>query len=108
MIRRPPRSTLFPYTTLFRSGGLVLGLVELLDALQRRQVLRRPPAVLPRQALALDPGAPVAPRPEGERHTGLPAHRVSLNLKARRDERAPVQGDPESPRLHSTPLCISY
>src|SRR2546422_10636728 len=34
MIRRPPRSTLFPYTTLFRSlagaasvGGLVLGLI---------------------------------------------------------------------------------
>src|SRR5256885_16355321 len=28
MIRRPPRSTLFPYTTLFRSGGapLVTGL----------------------------------------------------------------------------------
>src|SRR3712207_7387980 len=27
MIRRPPRSTLFPYTTLFRSGdGSVLGL----------------------------------------------------------------------------------
>src|SRR2546425_9039639 len=24
MIRRPPRSTLFPYTTLFRSPGLVL------------------------------------------------------------------------------------
>src|SRR5258705_4456947 len=24
MIRRPPRSTLFPYTTLFRSRGLVL------------------------------------------------------------------------------------
>src|SRR3712207_8869858 len=26
MIRRPPRSTLFPYTTLFRSGLLVLPL----------------------------------------------------------------------------------
>src|SRR2546429_6303031 len=26
MIRRPPRSTLFPYTTLFRSCGLVFGL----------------------------------------------------------------------------------
>src|SRR3712207_8040578 len=26
MIRRPPRSTLFPYTTLFRSDGLVDGL----------------------------------------------------------------------------------
>src|SRR5687768_17058721 len=24
MIRRPPRSTLFPYTTLFRSRGLIL------------------------------------------------------------------------------------
>src|SRR3712207_8358388 len=24
MIRRPPRSTLFPYTTLFRSAGLLL------------------------------------------------------------------------------------
>src|SRR3712207_8262828 len=24
MIRRPPRSTLFPYTTLFRSGDIVL------------------------------------------------------------------------------------
>src|SRR2546422_8170829 len=26
MIRRPPRSTLFPYTTLFRSHGLTKGL----------------------------------------------------------------------------------
>src|SRR2546422_2776129 len=25
MIRRPPRSTLFPYTTLFRSGGVADG-----------------------------------------------------------------------------------
>src|SRR3712207_6884516 len=28
MIRRPPRSTLFPYTTLFRSAPLVLDLIE--------------------------------------------------------------------------------
>src|SRR5689334_23570912 len=28
MIRRPPRSTLFPYTTLFRSPGLSQVLVE--------------------------------------------------------------------------------
>src|SRR5256885_3266008 len=26
MIRRPPRSTLFPYTTLFRSAGLLMQL----------------------------------------------------------------------------------
>src|SRR3712207_8008008 len=28
MIRRPPRSTLFPYTTLFRSAGDLLRLAE--------------------------------------------------------------------------------
>src|SRR2546430_6192311 len=39
MIRRPPRSTLFPYTTLFRSAGDTLG-----DVLQ---------AVVPRDAAAL-------------------------------------------------------
>src|SRR3712207_8399580 len=33
MIRRPPRSTLFPYTTLFRSDGLV-ALVVLALSLQ--------------------------------------------------------------------------
>src|SRR3989442_4991829 len=34
MIRRPPRSTLFPYTTLFRSSGLKARLDErFLDAL---------------------------------------------------------------------------
>src|SRR2546429_5844871 len=32
MIRRPPRSTLFPYTTLFRSQGLHLGLLRVLFA----------------------------------------------------------------------------
>src|SRR5438045_9698644 len=31
MIRRPPRSTLFPYTTLFRSGDGVARLAELLE-----------------------------------------------------------------------------
>src|SRR2546425_1371059 len=35
MIRRPPRSTLFPYTTLFRS---------LLDAVRQRRGHRGPPA----------------------------------------------------------------
>src|SRR2546429_2442987 len=29
MIRRPPRSTLFPYTTLFRSAGLIVWLRRL-------------------------------------------------------------------------------
>src|SRR2546426_3685793 len=36
MIRRPPRSTLFPYTTLFRSLGNVLT-----DSSQRRRLAMR-------------------------------------------------------------------
>src|SRR2546422_6994631 len=32
MIRRPPRSTLFPYTTLFRSEGRIENLRELVNA----------------------------------------------------------------------------
>src|SRR5260370_25951790 len=47
MIRRPPRSTLFPYTTLFRSGA------------QRRQ--RRPIEDAPRRRI-----------PPPERHRGSP------------------------------------
>src|SRR3712207_8968558 len=39
MIRRPPRSTLFPYTTLFRSAGhLARDLVGVLDALRLDRV----------------------------------------------------------------------
>src|SRR5690242_21939252 len=33
MIQRPPRSTLFPYTTLFRSGLLAAGLTQEVKAL---------------------------------------------------------------------------
>src|SRR6266852_7587872 len=46
MIRRPPRSTLFPYTTLFRS--LLEPLLELVgdDALDHRANLRRDQLVL--------------------------------------------------------------
>src|SRR2546428_6218788 len=35
MIRRPPRSTLFPYTTLFRSEGVVLRAQRSLRQLDR-------------------------------------------------------------------------
>src|SRR5687768_18091862 len=47
MIRRPPRSTLFPYTTLFRSGQDHGHMVE-----RRRPEAPRAPAVEPQ----LDPG----------------------------------------------------
>src|SRR3989442_9711963 len=54
MIRRPPRSTLFPYTTLFRSDADPVGLLE---------DLARQPGVGIHQPLAL----PVAAR--SEEHT---------------------------------------
>src|SRR2546422_9288599 len=53
MIRRPPRSTLFPYTTLFRSlerkgpqperlvRREIAGILAVLDALHRGQALHR-------------------------------------------------------------------
>src|SRR2546426_3436244 len=44
MIRRPPRSTLFPYTTLFRSRRHLMG--TLANELQRSQRLRRTFSVL--------------------------------------------------------------
>src|SRR3712207_8738795 len=50
MIRRPPRSTLFPYTTLFRSRG-------------RRLLLGRRPAVALGGAVPLQPG--LLPRQRG-------------------------------------------
>src|SRR3712207_7769937 len=37
MIRRPPRSTLFPYTTLFRSNGLRVLPADLVQARQFRE-----------------------------------------------------------------------
>src|SRR5256885_5051289 len=49
MIRRPPRSTLFPYTTLFRSehGFVLLGLQRVLGQ-QRGAVLGKAPLHLGR------------------------------------------------------------
>src|SRR5256885_7446828 len=45
MIRRPPRSTLFPYTTLFRSGGeRRLRHARLVDLPRRRAEEPREPA----------------------------------------------------------------
>src|SRR3712207_8659547 len=47
MIRRPPRSTLFPYTTLFRSANTGIG------SPARLRLQRTPPAVLDRQTCCL-------------------------------------------------------
>src|SRR5256885_10614084 len=58
MIRRPPRSTLFPYTTLFRSIAIVLG-GSFAAGLLLTPILR---------ALAFRLGAVARPKSESERH----------------------------------------
>src|SRR3712207_7706120 len=67
MIRRPPRSTLFPYTTLFRSRGPQDGLGRRGPDRPRRP--RAPRAALRRRApvrgRAELPHAGGPPRPEG-------------------------------------------
>src|SRR3712207_8935737 len=52
MIRRPPRSTLFPYTTLFRSG--LRAELERLVAADARQADLRPVAQLREDVVGLD------------------------------------------------------
>src|SRR5256885_7567530 len=55
MIRRPPRSTLFPYTTLFRSWSRQVARTDSADDGRRAGRFRR--GALPAETLA--PGTPV-------------------------------------------------
>src|SRR3712207_6890027 len=89
MIRRPPRSTLFPYTTLFRSGDLRL-LVQ-----QRRAGVVE--GLLVRQAVVVGIGLQQR------------LHRPVVGL-APVDVLARVQplGDRKSTRLNSSHANISY
>src|SRR5260221_9552314 len=88
MIRRPPRSTLFPYTTLFRSRSLpgVETGVNLTARITRSLTLR-PPV---RQPRAAEVGRP-----------GLPLLQVRWPGYAR-------PGDRKSTRLNSSHTVISY
>src|SRR2546430_13665248 len=65
MIRRPPRSTLFPYTTLFRSQKLVHGGKRQSDHVRVRALDARDEAR--REALDRIRAGLVAPFPAGDR-----------------------------------------
>src|SRR3712207_7046664 len=82
MIRRPPRSTLFPYTTLFRSGH-----AHLLGEGSHAPLLDRP----------VDPGVLEDVR------RGLPQA-----VRQRRVEHRRLQLDRKSTRLNSSHANISY
>src|SRR3712207_7927918 len=85
MIRRPPRSTLFPYTTLFRSAR---------DPGQRRR--RVPP-----HALVVGGRHVVVDRHE-------PADAERLQVAARQVARSRDRQDRKSTRLNSSHANISY
>src|SRR5436190_18656033 len=59
MIRRPPRSTLFPYTTLFRSPTRAMGDLAVPVAFQLARTLRKAPRAIAQelaQAVGRTPG----------------------------------------------------
>src|SRR2546429_7356163 len=82
MIRRPPRSTLFPYTTLFRSALALsdrIGVVEngrLLQVGDPEQLYRRPASHAVAQALGPANYLPVKVR--SEEHTSELQSRLHL------------------------------
>src|SRR3712207_8863043 len=74
MIRRPPRSTLFPYTTLFRSGAAASQARRdgRRDAVRAGRGRVRPPPRRRALALRARPRGPVlhgGDRPRSEEHT---------------------------------------
>src|SRR5260221_7865633 len=88
MIRRPPRSTLFPYTTLFRS------LFEPSDRSSHRRVLPL--------RCGLRAGDSARER-KFERSAG-----GRLQLQSIEFRRCPLCGDRKSTRLNSSHTVISY
>src|SRR5256885_11372674 len=80
MIRRPPRSTLFPYTTLFRSAaiGLIIGVA--IAFLGHSRAGKLPP----------------------------PTSRGSLEHEIKSHGISPAGQDRKSTRLNSSHLVISY
>src|SRR3712207_7511954 len=75
MIRRPPRSTLFPYTTLFRSSGHDAGReANYIDLFQEQRV----------QGLLISPVGDVTERLDLLRERGVPT--VLVDRLARSEE----------------------
>src|SRR3712207_7514429 len=96
MIRRPPRSTLFPYTPLFRSHTAAAAVAEDEVTVLRHRVAA---ATTPDDALAADIGA--FAQQEAERHAwaSAAAHFVAASR---------LTPDRKSTRLNSSHANISY
>src|SRR3712207_6924256 len=97
MIRRPPRSTLFPYTTLFRSGLALLPVRDHVDA--ALHLLTHALADGDAHSLVVGDGIVRLARDFG-------LHQVEQIAGA--GEAAAVRGDRKSTRLNSSHANISY
>src|SRR2546430_5967458 len=92
MIRRPPRSTLFPYTTLFRS-------------VQTARARAERPALRPEAESRREGDSAAAPSSSREiSHLSLRARRVHRPINRREG----VGSDRKSTRLNSSHSQISY
>src|SRR5256884_9789676 len=100
MIRRPPRSTLFPYTTLFRSDARRQALVSYYlrsNAGTAREVLSAAGSPAPRDLNELSMVADIAARNGDERAASPPSNCRNCSMK-----------DRKSTRLNSSHGYISY
>src|SRR3712207_7719580 len=88
MIRRPPRSTLFPYTTLFRSGGESFDVSWLDDPTHFYRLYKFLPAMESRIAISI----------QGVHNE---TERAAIAKRARAQDR-------KSTRLNSSHANISY
>src|SRR5687768_18012573 len=89
MIRRPPRSTLFPYTTLFRSRG---------RAGRSRRAHRRAAAT------AAAPAPSARPPARSEEHTSELQSRLHLVCRLLLEKKKQhLQQNPHQLPLHTTP-----
>src|SRR5256885_10926846 len=87
MIRRPPRSTLFPYTTLFRSH-------------HDQEVITPPAQSGPSRHAVLESLE--------HRHSALVPLRERIHVGRRGEQSQAAQRDRKSTRLNSSHLVISY
>src|SRR2546422_4920241 len=96
MIRRPPRSTLFPYTTLFRSSILSIGE----PSAGQNKVVGGPPA---NHALRSDE-THARPQRRSEEHTSELQSRLHLVCRLLLEKKK--KQEPDKPHVHE-PLHVS-
>src|SRR5690242_21173384 len=102
MIRRPPRSTLFPYTTLFRSAS---GAWRRSDGAVGHPLLdRRPHRAGARRGRRLAAGAHAAVRSRSEEHTSELQSHVNLVCRLLLEKKKKITNTPHTPlSTHPSP-----